>query len=195
MIRTDLEYYFGNVRSLFDLIHILLRDLWKMTNRSVALPDSFRKMVEQRPDDIFRRYNLPNPLILYYVKAKEFFLNCRKIRDLIYHGGLTPDFIVCFNDGFGFQKDSRFFPSQFISEFDLWPKEKIRENNIVSLLPLLSFITKKLLENLTVFSQALMQSIELPKPISNNHKLFLRGSYSHHLLKCNEYINRQWIAI
>jgi len=126
--------------------------------------------------------------------AKDFFMNCRKIRDNIYHGGLTPEFIVCFNDGFGFQKDSQFFPSEILSEFNLWPQKKTKPNNIVSLLPLLSFINKNLLENLNVFSQSLMKSIEPLKAISNNYKLFLRGPYSHHLIKCEDYIEKQWLA-
>jgi len=193
MIRTDLEYYFGVSMSLFDLVHDVLRDLWRMKHRPVVLPDTFRKMAGKEPEELGRKYNLPNPLISYYATTKDFFLNCREIRDCIYHGGLTPDFIVCFDDGFGFQKDSQFFPSRLVSELDLWPREKIRENNLVSILPLVSFINKRILENLAVFSQALIQSIEPLDPISNRYKLFLRGPYTHHLTKCDEYIDRQWI--
>lgn len=192
IIKTDLEYYFGIFRSLYDLIHWLFRDLWKISAKK-TLPETFEKMINKKPEYLDKKYDLPDPLISYYMSTKDFFLDCREIRNHIYHGGLTPEFIVCFQDGFAFQKDSRFFPSQLISKFDIWPKEKIKQNNLVSILPLISFINKKILENLNVFSQALIRSIKPLDPISRDHKLFLRGPYVHHLIKIEEYMNKQWI--
>ena len=193
MIRTDLEYYFGNVRSLYDQLQYLLREIIQISKLKKKLPDSFRKMIQKEPKELQKKYCLPQPLIKYYDSTKDFFLTCRDIRDRIYHGGLTPNFIVCFDDGFAIQKDSIFFPSPLVSKFNIWPTNKIKENNFVSILALVSYINMKILENIDLFSKALTQSIRPLEPISKNYKIFLRGPHIEHLLKSSEYLDKQWV--
>lgn len=192
LITTDLEYFFGNIRSINDLLQSLIRDLWKRTSNK-NLPNSFYDMVKREPNDLKRKYNLPEPLIKYYVDAKDFFLKCRGIRDGIYHRGLNIQVVFCTEDGFALQKDNPLFPNPLTSEFKIWPEEKIKKNGLVSVLALISYINKRLLEDTDAFSQALIQSLQPLPPISETHKLFLRGPYIHHLLKSEEYLEKQWI--
>jgi len=45
LITTDLEHFFGNVRSIYDLLQSLIRDLWRRTSRK-KLHDNFSRMVK-----------------------------------------------------------------------------------------------------------------------------------------------------
>ena len=192
LITTDLEYFFGNVRSLYDLLHDVIKDLWKRVSNKI-LPDTFNKVVQKEPEDLERKYDLPEPLIKYYIGTKDFFVKCRRIRDRIYHRGLDIQIVFCTDDGFALQKNSPLTSNPLTSEFDIWPEEKIKKNGLVSVLALISYINKRLLEDTDVFSQALIQSIQPPPSISETHKLFLRGPYIHHLLKSEEYLEKQWV--
>lgn len=157
-----------------------------------------RKMVQLEADDLQEKYNLPKPLIDYYLDTKDFFMKCRKIRDDIYHfrdsykTGLF-EAIFCMNDGFAFKKDSPLFPNPLDSIFDIWPPEKTKENGLISVLALVSYINKKVLENIEAFSQALIESVKPLPPISGTCKVFLRGPYIHHILKSDEYLDKHWI--
>lgn len=193
LIATDLEYFFGNVRSMYDLLQRLLQDLWKR-NKDRNLPRNFSKMMINSKD-LERKYDLPEPLVKYYVDTKDFFVKCREIRNSIYHRGFDIQIVFCTEEGFAMQKDNPLFPNPLTSVFDIWPKAKIKENGLVSILALISHINRELLKNTDEFTQALVHSIKPPLPISETHKLFLRGPYIHHLLKSKEYLEKQWVEI
>lgn len=192
LITTDLEYFFGNVRSLYDLLQNVIKDLWKRASNKI-LPGSFNKMVQKSQKDLEHKYDLPEPLIKYYINTKDLFVKCCRIRDSIYHRGLGIQIVFCTEDGFALQKNNPLTPGPLTSEFDIWPEEKTKKNGLVSVLALISYINKRLLEDLDAFSQALVQSIQPLPPISKTHKLFLRGPYIHHLLKSEEYLEKQWV--
>jgi len=194
LITTDLEYFFGNIRSLYDLLQNLIRDLWKRASNKI-LPKNFSKMVKLDSENLKLKYDLPEPLIKYYINTKDFFVKCREIRNAIYHRGFDIQVVFCFEDGFAFQKDNPWFPNPLTSKFDIWPEEKIKKNGLVSVLALISYINKRLLEDMDAFSQALIQSIQPSPPISETYKLFLRGPYIDHLLKSEEYLEKQWVEL
>jgi hypothetical protein len=194
LVTTDLEYFFGNTRSSYDLLQSLMKDLWKRASGR-NLPNSFYDMVKQDPENLKRRYGLPDPLINYYIDVKDFFVKCQWVRDSIYHRGLDIQPVFCMEDGFAFQKDTPLFPNPLTSEFDIWPTEKIKENGLVSVLALISHVNKELLENMDAFCRALIQTIQPPPAISETHKLFLRGPYVCHLVRSDEYLKKQWIEL
>lgn len=197
-VETDLEYFFGNVRSLYDLLQVITRDLWEIS-RGVKLPNSFHDMAKQDSKDLQKKYDLPEPLIEYYLNSKDFFLRCCNVRDNIYHywmgSGLhgAIGMVICFDEGFALLKNSVLSPNVITREFDIWPKEKIKPNELVSVLGLISYINKRTMENLEDFSHALIQSIKPCTPISETHRVFLRSPYLHHLIQSDEYLEKQWI--
>jgi hypothetical protein len=191
LITTDLEYLFGNVRSLYDLLQSLIRDLWRRTSNKI-LPNNFSRMIREKPENLRRKYDLPEPLVEYYVGTKDFFVKCREIRNSIYHRGLDIQIVFCTEDGFALQKNP-LTPNPITSKFDIWPEEKTKKNGLVSVLALISFINKRILEDTDAFSQALIRSIQPPPSISESHRLFFRGPYIHHLLKSEEYLEKQWV--
>jgi len=193
LVTTDLEYFFGNIRSVYDLLQNLVRDLWKRTSNP-ELPDSYYDLVKQDPEILKTKYNLPEPLIEYYKKTKDFFFKCRRIRDNILHRGLDIQLVFSTDDGFALQKNPM-FPNPITLEFDIWPNEKVKKNWLVSVLALISHIIKTVIEDTDTLSEALTQSITPPTPISATRKLFLRGPYVHHLLKLEEYLEKQWVDL
>lgn len=191
LITTELEYFFGNVRSVYDLLQSLISDLWRRTSNK-NLPDNFSQMVEPKSGDLRCKYDLPESLIKYYIDTKDFFVKCREIRNSIYHRGLNIQIVFCTEEGFALQKNP-LIPNPITSKFDIWPEEKTKENGLVSVLALISYVNKRVLEDTDAFSQALVQSVKPPHAISETHKLFFRGPYVHHLLKSEEYLKKQWI--
>jgi hypothetical protein len=192
LIATELEYFFGNVRSLYDLLQKMIKDLWtKVTGNK--LPDSFHTMTIKGTSLLRDKYGLPDPLITYYINTKDFFVKCCEIRNSIYHQGFSMNLIFCMDDGFALEKDSPLFPNSLVVEFDnIWPKSKIKQNGLVSVLALIAYINSRVLGNLDDFSNALTQSIVPSPPISERCRLFLRDPYVHHLLKSEEYMKKQW---
>lgn len=191
LLATELEFFFGNLRSLYDLLQGIINDLWKRATGK-KLPDSFNKVVSNT--NLKEKYGLPDPLVKYYDDTRAFFSKCCSIRDNIFHRGLNVKIIFCFEDGFALQKDS-VFPSPFTSEFgNIWSQNKIKENNMVSVLALMAYVNKEMLENLNLFTEALVQTIQPLPSISEKCKLFLRSPFTHHLIKSKLYIKEQWVA-
>jgi len=193
-VTTDIEYFFGNIRSIYDLLQFLTWDLWKRATK-INLSKNFHDMTKRDPDYLTRKYHLPEPLIKYYIETKDFFDACCKIRDSLQHLGYDIQVVFCFEDGFALPKKNPWLTSFLTSSFDIWPEEKIKENGLVSVLALISSISQKLLKNIDTFSESLIQSIQPLIPISTKYKVFFRGPYTNHLLKLEDYLEKQWIDL
>jgi hypothetical protein len=196
LVQTDLEFLFGNVRSAYDLMQAILGELWTKT-RLPKLQGSFAAMVQRSPSDLRNRYGLPQPMIDYYSSSKGFFLAVRRIRDSIYHYQTTgkdemKSIVFCDVDGFALAKE-HFFPHAIRPVFDIWPTEKTKPNGLVSVLALVSHISKKTLKASEEFSRALVASIVPPPALSKSHRVFLRSPYVPHLLRLDQYLDEQWV--
>jgi hypothetical protein len=195
MMETDLEYFFGNIRSIYDLLQKIIRDLWKK-EVGVHLPLSFADMIKQNHQTLKAKYNLPEPLVNYYINSGIFFNKCRDVRDSIFHamhrsGAKGNDFMVifCTDEGFALSKEDPILHD--ILELNIWPEEKIKENGLISILALLAYITKEVLKNFDMLSDALTHSITQYPSVSEK-QLFYRGPFNKHLLKLDDYIEKQW---
>jgi hypothetical protein len=192
LVVMDLEFLFSNLRSTYDSMQSILKDLW-MREKRKKLPDSYSDMAKLCDEELRRKYDLSEPLIGYYSDTSDFFFKCRKIRDGFHHYAIDVDVVFCLEDGFGLPKRNSFLPDPLTSEFDIWPEDKIKSNGLVSVLALISHLNRTLIAHTEEFSEALVQSLTPKMPIFEKSKLFLRGSYIHHLLKTEEYTAKQWI--
>ncbi len=195
LIVTDLEYLLGNARTIYDLVQKLFSDLWRRET-DLNLPNSFREVVQKPREYLQSRYRLPDAMIGYYLSSKEFFFKMRTIRDTIFHFSATMPpqrFVFCYEDGFAIKK-SNGFPDPLSQSFDIWPQEKIKPNGHVSVLALISYLNKKVLENTDDFSDALVQTISPPPAIIDSYKIFLRSPYLHHHLELGRYLDEQWVG-
>jgi hypothetical protein len=196
LVETDLEFLFANVRSTYDLMQIILTKLWKKPGRPELKKDSFAEMVLMNRSDL-EKYGLPKSMIDYYLSSKDFFLKVRKIRDGIFHHKATAkadmrSMVFCDVEGFALAEE-HLFADVTNSASDIWPREKVKPNGLVSILALISYITKKTVQATEGFSRTLTASIVPLEPISKSYRLFLRSPYVPHLLKVDRYLNEQWI--
>jgi hypothetical protein len=196
MVQTDLEYLFANVRTAYDLMQLILNELWIKTPQP-KLRKSFAGMVQMNPSDLRRTYGLPEPMINFYSASKDFFTKAREIRDRIYHyeAALNEEFrsiVLCDVEGFALSKNS-IFPDTISTVFDIWPAEKVRTNGLVSVLALISYVAKKTLQASTEFSRALVGSIVPLESISRSYKVYFRSPYGPHILRLDKYLDEQWI--
>jgi hypothetical protein len=196
IVATDVEYLFANVRSVYDLIQKLFSKLWE-DRSGVKMKGSFRKIV-QKPEDYMRsQYKLPDPMIGYYSASKSHFSKIRAIRDAIFHppAEVTMQLTrVIFSDDDGFAlMRNELFPNSLSLSFDIWPQDKTKPNGLVSVLALLSYVNKMLLNECDRFSDALLLTIPPPPPVTDSHKLFLASPYVHHHIKADKYLEEQWV--
>lgn len=194
LVTTDLEYLFANARSEYDLLQKLFSNLWD-SRTGIKMKGSFRKVVQKSRKELQSQYSLPEPILEYYMSSKNFFLKIRAIRDAIFHPPvqramqpLRP--VLCDDDGFAVM--NRLFNS-FSPTFDIWPQEKTKPNGLVSVLALISYVNKMILDECDRFSDALLLTIPPPPAITESHKLFLRSPYVHHHLKAEKYLEEQWV--
>jgi len=197
LVQTDLEFLFGNVRTSYDIMQNMLEELWKKTKQPPLKQGSFRRMVQMTPSNLEQKYGLPKPMIDYYQSTKDFFLTIRKIRDDIYHYQTAPkadltSIIFCDIEGFALSERHLFVGLKSYAP-DIWPTNKIKPNELVSVLALMSYIIIKTVQATEGFSQALAASIIPLESISESYRLFLRSPYVPHLLKLDRYLNEQWI--
>jgi hypothetical protein len=72
LVATELEYFFGNLRSLYDLLQSIIKDLWLRATGKI-LPESFNRVVSKKNPQ--EKYNLPDSLATYYDTTKVFSIN------------------------------------------------------------------------------------------------------------------------
>jgi len=190
IIWTDIEYFFGLIRSLFDHMQILIKHFVKRYQK-VELTSSFAGMLDEEKVELKSKYNtLPPKIKEYYENIAGFFFKCRDIRDKIYHQGMPKGSIFYFEDGFGIDENLFDF-----SNFNVWPKDKIKTNSIVSLLGLLSYISKTVIQNLNTLGLAIHESFTPTNPfISQDYIILLRGTCTEHLNKLDFYMTEQWVT-
>lgn len=159
LIRTEIEYFFGVIRSLYDLLQILIKHF--VTNYTkIKLPDKYSDIFDKDTHEMRSKWpKLPKQLNIYYKSSAEFFFKCRDIRNGIYHHGVTNNFISYSVEGFGISRDSFDF-----SGFDIWPQDKVKNNNVVSLLALFAYITKTVIQNMNELAFTLLEAFSPKNP-------------------------------
>jgi len=188
LVRTEIEYFFGVIRSLYDLLQNLIK-LFVKNYMKIDLPNSYAQMFDNNEKIKSNWPKLPKRLVSYYNSTAKLFFACRDIRDKIYHYGATNNFLVYFEEGFGIDQELLSF-----SEFNIWPQHKIKKNNIVSLLAMFAYITKNIIQNMNELALVLLEEFKPQKRfISADYMIFFRGPCTEHLNKLDKYLDEQWL--
>lgn len=189
---TDLEYFFGLIRSYYDNLNILIMRL-HYRNTKIELKDSYAKMIEKTEEQLLE-LKLPTSIADFYLNNKDIFLNSREIRDNIYHRGYNIPQIFCSPDGFSF---SKFNPTDSLTKsilkLDLWKKEDEKNMGLISILPIISYLTKHCIDISNNLESSLNELYPKPIPISNDYKIFIRSYFSHHLKNLENYCSNHWL--
>ncbi len=191
-VLADIEFLFSNIRSAFDSLQFLISTVWNIEKKR-DLPRRFSEIIKCDTSDFKRKYDLPMSLISCYQKYKDFFDKCKQIRDGIHHLSMDTKVVFCLEDGFALQKSS-FLNEPITRHFDIWAPEKVKENDLVSVLALYAYLNQSFLDSTESFSERLKESVKKVSIISSNYNLFLKGPYLTHLVNSNKYLEEQWIA-
>ena len=194
LVMTDIEFLFSNIRSLYDSLQILTKDLLKRLGKSKSsqLPDRYYQIVKLNDTKMKQKYDLPDPLMEFYSNTKSFFLNCRNLRNGFRHYRTDIPVIFSLDEGFALQKDSFLFNDPVVFTVNIWPTHKVKGRGLVSVLALISYLNTKMVAHTDLLSDALATSISVPAPVFEEFSLFFRGPYTHHLVKGQEYLEQQW---
>ncbi len=194
LVLTDIEFLFGNIRSIYDSVQVLIGDILARARKTeIHLPESYYDAIKLSKATLTEKYGLQQPLVNFYESTKEFFLACRTIRGGFQHWRIDIPVIFCFDDGFALTNDTTYLKDPIVAKFKIWPKEKMKENNLVSLLGLIAYLNGTVLSHLDLLTEAIKASIPTPEPITNDFHLFFRAPHIHHMMKSSKYQAQQWI--
>jgi len=178
-LKSDLEFLFYNIRSLFDLTQFFYQCLWKNSLNSqgksppTSLPNSFAKMVlfgsELRSvEEIIKKYLIPVIIAQVYVDYGGLFRDCRDIRDQVVHYGKNIESV--------FIKDKKAFVDVTKHPFDkinCWGKESIDKNNLGELLVLLQFLLRTVIQYMEDLAIALNRTYSPIALIHSDWKMYV----------------------
>ncbi len=192
IVRTSVEYAFGNHRSFYDLLHEVICKIHRKYQAKVPnMKDSFEKFATKSRDDLREKFLFPEPIIEFYKSREEIFLKLRQIRNNIYHHGHTPDNPYKFSDGFAFQVDDRFAAN--LGNLNLWPDELLKPNRLGSILAILEYLERDMLDATSNLSNNLLESFPTPpQPIAPDYQIFFRSVVSKHLFSLDAYKHTHW---
>lgn len=198
---TELEYVLVLARGIFDLLQEVVAKFWntkvrlhdpayEALRRRTPVPESFSKLVlrDKRSirtaEEIVERFHLPLPLASEYSRLGEFFSSLRDARDLIVHSGRTLGVVYSTERGFCVVASDRPF-----STFTQWSPIHRYNENLVSVLPWLSWVVVGTINACTTLTTALASTVAFPSPLAPTHKVFVRGPSNEALVHVWEIAN------
>lgn len=191
--KTEVEYLLGLVRSFFDLLHTIMAIFYNLSTKQ-ELPDTIGKFVDNPLEKIIEKYKFPDSIKEYLEQVIPFIKVCRKMRDDIYHHGMSTDIIFVMENGPGvsftappFSKFQEFVWSDQIFQQNVLP------NNIGSLFYFFNKITKVTLETTDYFSKMILKTYHTPTGISSDYLLFVRGPQITYLHDIPNNLKKCWI--
>jgi hypothetical protein len=192
MVRTSVEYAFGNHRAFYDLLHeVICKIHRKYQKRVPSMKDSFEYFATKSVADLREKFLFPEPIINFYKSRVEIFLKLRQIRNNIYHHGHSPDMSFKFPDGFAFRVDDRFATE--LGDLNLWPDELLKPNRLGSVLAILEYLERDMLDAALNLGNSLLLCFTMPpQPIAPDYKIFLRSVVSKHLVSLDKYRQTHW---
>ena len=187
--QTELEYMVTVARSIFDLVHEVVRILWGQYTRlldpnderrrsACQLPERFARMVlhDKTPvsqDALVETYALPPALCEAYLRQLPFFVQLRALRDRTVHGfGAVPR--ISFTErGFAIDVDHHVFQG-LIS----WTDEHRFNDRLVSLLPVIAQLVVGTVNACSDLMRAFSAQIALPPELAPGKRIFVRCPHS-----------------
>jgi hypothetical protein len=200
LIESELEYLTFLLRSLYDLLQGVIRDLCqrfvRLDDRSAKamnkLSSSFADIVIQNdeirePDDLVSRYRMPEALANWYYAEAPFFRELRQLRNGIAHHGQRPPSI--FETEWGFAISPSDPPWNM---FDEWPVELQWNGRLGSLRAIFAGFIAHSLQAMTRFASTISTLLELPPALGDDLHLFVRSPFGHQLVRLSAMRKQPW---
>jgi len=176
-------------RTVFDSLQEIVRIIWKTTRlldsdaeqrhrEAASLPKSFADVVlrdnkPQNADEIGERYALPPVLAQQYASIAPFFLELRKVRDRVIHGGSGVGLI--YDTERGFCANPKFPP---FSSFSSWQQGHYYNDNLVSIMPWVGDVILRTIDACNSLMTAFASVILLPPEIAPGYHIYVRGPHT-----------------
>ncbi len=202
LVATELEFLFFNIRSLFDQLQKIIKDIWgktKLHDTTITkknLPNSFRDVIltgEQDDirsiDEIRVRFGLPEPIAIFYNRQGQFFKLCRAVRDDMIHGGksISKSPIYPLKEGFAVKVTD--YP---YSQFDCWKPGHLKPNDLGDLRTMIAYICRQIIVATSDYGESLVSCIQLAEPVSPGWHVYTRNPFTVHLRRLDTYIQMPW---
>lgn len=200
MVQAQFEYLMVLLRSYYDLLQVLVRDLWSRQRNLDAdapallrLPNTFRKMVLRKDGEIASAleisatWRIPSPLAEWYAAEGPFFKKLRAIRDGIAHYGHQPPSVLTI-DGWGFAVDTSREPWASFR----WRSEHVRENRLGSLRAVFGGFVMHALQVATGLAMSLERTVQLPPALNEDLYVFLRSPVGVELTRLEDMLKQPW---
>jgi hypothetical protein len=195
MIASEVEYAFANHRSAYDLLNRVSSEVYSHYHENPAtLPDSFRKVAQKEAGELSEKYSLPSQMIKFYKSNEEPFMTLRKVRDEFLHHGRSVRLVFHAEDGFAVLKDSVI--ASRLSRLKLWPAEETKDDQLLSLLPLFSFLAKDIIGTMKQCAAYMYLSFQeyAPKPIYHEeYRVYIKSRMASHMRRLDDYISKHWL--
>ncbi|WP_315766992.1 MULTISPECIES: hypothetical protein [unclassified Bradyrhizobium] len=183
MVATEVEYLYNVCRSIFDLWQEVLFTFWdgvQLNDTSIKkrkLKKSYADMLfssnnARTKQELVGRFGIPSALAECYVESTEFFTDLRAFRDRVVHGGGQPPTI--FEDDSGFLIAAARVPFR---DLNIWGDEETHPNDLVPLLPALSYAIYRTIATCENFSRTIEANFTLLPPIVPKFRLLMRGYF------------------
>jgi hypothetical protein len=200
---SELEYLLLLLRSYYDLLQLILRDLGARfvtlgdDPRRVApdLPDSFAKVVLQgdvlrTAPDILTKYTMPQAFADWYAEQGAFFQLLRKLRDGVAHYGRSLPTIYELEEGLAV--DISMTPW---SEFDIWADTTLVNGKLGPLRKLMSALILHALNAGTSYAHLIRSTVALPPPLAGSCRYILRSPIGNRLVQLVAIMSSPWEGI
>lgn len=200
LIESELEYLVFLIRSLYDRLQDIVRDLCgrfvRLDDRSVKamnkLPSSFADVVIQNdairePDDLISRYRMPEPLAHWYHAEAPFFRELRQLRNgIAHHGRRAP---TIFETEWGFAVSPSDPPWNMFAE---WPVELQWKGRLGSLRAIFAGFIAHSFEATTRFASTIPILLDLPPALGEDLHFFVRSPFGHQLVRLSAMRKQPW---
>jgi hypothetical protein len=202
LITTELEYLLALVRSMYDLLHNVVKDIAPLfitltddRQRVVKkkLPNSFADVALHGEDlvpggEIVGKRGLPPQLANWYVREGPAFRMLRSARDAVIHRGVHLLEVYDIPDhGLAVGKDG--WPW---SEFAFWEGVEPVNERLVPLRMAFAAIVNHVLGASERLVDAIASFTSLPAPIGKGVRVYLRSAVTHRLLEIPQMLQTPW---
>lgn len=202
LIVTELEYLLTLIRSMYDLLNEIVREIAPILisldgtqNRVVKkrLPSSFAKVVLRGDrrisgDEIVANTQLPPQLANWYVLEAPAFRVLRDVRDTVIHRGMTLPTVYDIPDrGLAVARDEAVW-----SKFDLWTEADTIETNLVSLRAVFASFVRHIVGATDRLAAAVGSCVQLPEAIAKDVRVYMRSSASRRLVQLPRMFSMPW---
>lgn len=202
LIVSEVEYLFMLVRSMYDLLQKIAKELGKLLCRVdgspvlLQLPDSFAQVIldgdaPRTEAELITKFRLPKQLASFYVHEISTFVCLRDIRVSIEHHGKPLPSVYITENGPGISTEG---PPGWTA-LPVWKMHDLLPNGVGSVRALTAFLAKSFISTLNTFAQALRAVIApalLPTAVSDGNDLYLTNPTIHQLSGLDVIITSPW---